>query len=121
MWRSPRARPWHLIKSLAWVPTGAIPIPSLEAICFAEFGETGILYVAAPVIPDPVTGQRRAAYAVQGPWVVWAKAAFERYFMLKMRAGAAMPWFERLGLRLLFGVDLVRPQAATPVNTVASA
>lgn len=95
------------------VELGAIQAPSkqptLEAICFAEFGETGILYVAAPVLPDPVTQQRRYAYAVQGKWVVWGKAAFEQYFMTKMRMGAAVPWFERLGLKTLFGVDLIKP------------
>lgn len=95
------------------VELGAIPeplkVPNLEAICFAEFGETGILYVAAPVLPDPVTHQRRLTYAVQGKWVVWGKSLFEQYFMTKMRMGVAVPWFERLGLKTLFGVDLVQP------------
>lgn len=86
-----------------------LKVPTLEAICFAEFGDTGILYVAAPVVPDPITQQRRLAYAVQGRWVVWGKAAFEQYFMAKMRQGAAVHWFERLGLKALFGVDLVKP------------
>lgn len=106
------------------VELGALPaplkVPTLEAICFAEFGDTGILYVAAPVIPDPETHQRRSAYAVQGPWVVWGKTAFEQYFMTKMRRGAAVPWFERLGLKALFGVDLVRP-VLTPQKTVVNA
>lgn len=97
-----------------------LKVPTLEAICFAEFGETGILYVAVPVLPDPETQQRRYAYAVQGPWVVWGKTAFEQYFMTKMRRGAAVPWFERLGLKALFGVDLVKP-IQTPQNTVANA
>jgi sulfide:quinone oxidoreductase len=95
------------------VELGVLPaplqVPTLEAICFAEFGDTGILYVAAPVLPDPATQQRRYAYAVQGRWVVWGKTAFEYYFMAKMRQGAAVPWFERLGLKALFGVDLVKP------------
>jgi sulfide:quinone oxidoreductase len=97
-----------------------LKVPTLEAICFAEFGETGILYVAAPVLPDPDTQQRRYAYAVQGPWVVWSKTAFEQYFMTKMRHGVAVPWFERLGLKALFGVDLVRP-VLLPEKTAASA
>lgn len=95
--------------------------PTLEAICFAEFGDTGILYVAAPVLPDPVTGKRRYSYAVQGKWVVWGKALFEQYFMTKMRLGAAVPWYERLGLRAIFGVDLVKPITASPHKTPASA
>ncbi|MGG6293774.1 NAD(P)/FAD-dependent oxidoreductase [Leptolyngbya sp. AN02str] len=105
------------------VELGAMPapltVPTLEAICFAEFGKTGILYVAAPVLPDPDTQQRRYAYAVQGSWVVWSKTAFEQYFMTKMRRGAAVPWFERLGLKTLFGVDLVRPML-TPQSTATS-
>lgn len=95
-------------------------VPTLEAICFAEFGDTGILYVAAPVIPDAATGKRRYSYAVQGKWVVWGKAAFEQYFMTKMRVGAAVPWFERLGLKALFGVDLVKPVPVPTQSNIAS-
>lgn len=102
------------------VDLGALPgphqVPTLEALCLAEFGNTGIAYVAAPVLPDPVTGQRRRSYAVRGPWVVWAKAAFEEYFMVKMRTGTGLPWYERLGLRLLFGLRLFQaaPQEPSP-------
>ncbi|MEM9448865.1 MAG: FAD-dependent oxidoreductase [Cyanobacteria bacterium P01_E01_bin.6] len=85
-----------------------LQMPTLDALCFAEFGNTGIAYIAAPVIPDPVTGKRRSSYAVRGPWVVWAKAAFEEYFMLKMRYGIGMPWFEKLGLRTLFNLKLFK-------------
>lgn len=102
------------------VDLGALPgphqVPTLEALCLAEFGNTGIAYVAAPVLPDPVTGQRRRSYAVRGPWVVWAKAAFEEYFMVKMRTGTGLPWYERLGLRILFGLRLFQaaPQEPSP-------
>ncbi|MEO1070090.1 MAG: FAD-dependent oxidoreductase [Cyanobacteria bacterium J06638_6] len=91
--------------------------PTLEALCFAEFGDTGIAYIAAPVIPDPKTGQRKRSYAVRGPWVVWVKAAFEEYFMMKIRWGVGMPWYERLGLRTLFGLQMLReiPIAAPAV------
>ncbi|MCW6037075.1 FAD-dependent oxidoreductase [Spirulina subsalsa FACHB-351] len=82
--------------------------PTLEALCFAEFGNTGIAYMAVPVIPDPTTGQRRYSTALKGPWVNWTKAIFEEYFMLKMRFGMGLPWFEKLGLQLLFGVSLVK-------------
>lgn len=88
--------------------------PTLDALCFAEFGNTGIAYIAAPVIPDPVTGKRRSSYAAQGPWVVWAKTAFEEYFMMKMRYGVGMPWYERVGLRTLFKVNLFK--TALPEN-----
>ena len=82
--------------------------PTLEALCFAEYGNTGIAYIAAPVLPDPITGKRRYSYAVRGRWVNWVKAVFEEYFLLKMRWGLGMPWFEKLGLRLLFGLSMLK-------------
>lgn len=97
-----------------------LKLPTLEAICFAEFGDTGILYVAAPVLPDPITQERRCTYAVRGKWVVWGKAAFEQYFMTKMRSGAAVPWFERLGLKALFGVDLVKSVPTSDSRQIAN-
>ena len=83
-------------------------VPTLEALCFAEFGDTGIAYIAAPVIPDPTTGKRKHSYALRGPWVIWVKAAFESYFMVKCRTGTGMPWFEKLGLRTLFNLKLFK-------------
>ena len=82
--------------------------PSLEAICMADFGDTGIIFIAAPVVPDPMVGHRRHATALRGIWVNWIKNAFEWYFLAKMRWGVAVPWFERLGLFLL-RLSLVTP------------
>jgi sulfide:quinone oxidoreductase len=97
-----------------------LQVPTLEALCFAEYGDTGIAYIAAPVLPDRLTGKRRYSYAIQGIWVNWAKAAFEKYFLAKMRLGIGLPWFEKLGLRLLFGLSMSRPAMAEdivqPVN-----
>ncbi len=87
--------------------------PTLEAICFADFGNTGILFLADPVLPVPELGRRRRAIAMQGPWVSWAKKSFEHYFLAKMRWGAAVPWFERLGLRSV-GLRLVEPLSEEP-------
>lgn len=64
--------------------------------------------IANPVLPDPVTGQRRRAIALQGRWVSWSKKAFEQFFLAKMRCGLSVPWFERWGLRSL-GLSLVKP------------
>ncbi len=82
--------------------------PTLEAICFADFGDTGILFLADPVLPVPELGRRRRALAVQGPWVSWLKSAFEQYFLAKMRWGWAVPWFERLSLQGV-GLSLIEP------------
>lgn len=82
--------------------------PTLEAICLADFGDRGIAFIASPVLPDPVTGKRRNAVALQGRWVSWSKVAFEKFFLTKMRWGLAVPWFERWGLKML-GLSLVEP------------
>lgn len=82
--------------------------PTLEATCFADFGNTGIAFLACPVLPDPITGKRRKAVALEGRWVSWSKIAFEKFFLTKMHWGLAVPWFERWGLKLL-GLSLIEP------------
>lgn len=82
---------------------------TLEALCFASFGGMGIAYIAAPILPEPHSRRRRYSFAASGVWVHWAKVAFEYYFLWKMRSGLGIPWYERLGLRLLFGLKLTSP------------
>lgn len=82
--------------------------PTLEALCLADFGHTGVCFLAAPILPNPITGQRRKAIALRGKWVSWSKTAFEQFFLLKMRLGWSVPWFERLALQGL-GLSLVKP------------
>ena len=91
----------------------AAPVtPTLEAICMADFGDTGIIFIADPVLPDRVTGKRRRAIAKRGRWVSWIKIAFEKFFLIKMRLGMSVPWFERWGLWLL-GLSLIEPISAS--------
>ncbi|MGB7414663.1 MAG: sulfide:quinone reductase, partial [Thermosynechococcaceae cyanobacterium] len=92
--------------------------PTLEAICFADFGNGGILFLADPVLPDPKTGKRRRAMTLSGRWVSWMKTAFEKYFLAKMRWGAAVPWPERLGLWAV-GLSLVEPVPEAEPRAVA--
>ncbi|GAB4330938.1 MAG: FAD-dependent oxidoreductase [Leptolyngbyaceae cyanobacterium] len=86
--------------------------PTLQAICFADFGDSGALFLADPLLPD-AAGHRRRAFTTKGIWVSWMKTAFEKYFMDKMRVGWTMPWFERAGLRAI-GLPLVEPIALSP-------
>ena len=81
--------------------------PTLQAICFADFGNTGALFLADPLLPDE-NGKRHRAITLKGAWVSWMKTGFEKYFMNKMRLGWTMPWFERWGLRAL-QLPLVEP------------
>jgi len=98
--------------------SGATITPTLDAICMADFGDTGLVFIADPVLPDPVTKQRTRAFVKQGRWVCWSKVAFEQYFLAKMRFGLAIPWFERFGLKLL-GLSLVEATGdSTPIAGV---
>jgi len=98
----------NIARELGEIRSRQVVKPSLEAICMADFGDTGIIFIAAPVVPDPSIGHRRHATALRGIWVNWAKNIFEWYFLMKMRWGTAVPWFEKLGLFLL-RLSLVTP------------
>ncbi|MCG9890023.1 MAG: NAD(P)/FAD-dependent oxidoreductase [Thermosynechococcaceae cyanobacterium MS004] len=95
----------HNIALELGVISGAQLKPTLQAICFADFGNTGALFLADPLLPD-AEGHRHRALTFHGPWVSWMKLGFEQYFLLKMRMGWTIPWFERWGFRAI-GLPLV--------------
>ncbi len=64
-----------------------------NAVCLADFGDTGAAFVALPQIPP-----RNANWVAEGKWVHFAKVAFERYFIRKMKRGTTEPLFEKLVL-----------------------
>ncbi|XGV97957.1 MAG: NAD(P)/FAD-dependent oxidoreductase [Leptolyngbya sp. BL-A-14] len=86
--------------------------PTLQAICFADFGDTGALFLADPLLPD-ASGNRHRALTYNGIWVPWIKTGFETYFMTKMRLGWTIPWFERWAFRAM-GLPLVEPIVPSP-------
>jgi sulfide:quinone oxidoreductase len=67
-----------------------------NAICLADFGDSGVAFVAQPQIPP-----RNVNWSAKGAWVHLAKIAFEKYFMRKIRAGESEPFYERFLLRQL--------------------
>jgi sulfide:quinone oxidoreductase len=69
---------------------------SWNAICLADMGNTGAAFVALPQIPP-----RNVNWIRKGRWVHWAKVAFEKYFLYKMKRGNSEPLYERFMLRLL--------------------
>jgi sulfide:quinone oxidoreductase len=74
---------------------------SWNAICLADFGDGGVAFVAEPQIPP-----RNLNWSAQGKWVHYAKIAFEKYFIRKIRKGESEPFYERwvmegLGIRRL--------------------
>lgn len=98
----------HNLALALGVRSGSPLAPTLQAICFADFGDNGALFFADPLLPNPLTGKRHRSFTTKGIWISWVKAGFEQYFMNKMRLGWAMPWFERLALRAI-GLPLVMP------------
>jgi len=74
-----------------------------NAICLADFGDTGAAFVALPEIPP-----RNVTWAKVGKWVHLAKVAFEKYFLRKVRTGSVTPVYERYVLKTLGIVSLKR-------------
>ncbi len=67
-----------------------------NAICLADFGDTGAAFVALPQIPP-----RNVNWFKEGKWVHLAKIAFEKYFIRKMKTGTTEPIYEKYVLGVL--------------------
>jgi len=67
-----------------------------NALCLADFGDTGVAFLAMPQIPP-----RNVQWASRGRWVHLAKIAYEKYFMRKVRKGISEPTYERLTLKAM--------------------
>ncbi|MGO9235321.1 MAG: NAD(P)/FAD-dependent oxidoreductase, partial [Methylocella sp.] len=75
-----------------------------SAVCLADFGNSGVAFVAVPQIPP-----RNINWTGEGYWVHLAKVAFEKYFLRKVRKGLAEPIYERLILKAI-GVNRLCPE-----------
>ncbi len=67
-----------------------------NAICLADMGDTGAVFVAMPQIPP-----RNVNWFKKGKWVHLAKVGYEKYFMYKMRNGTSEPIYEKYVLKSL--------------------
>jgi sulfide:quinone oxidoreductase len=70
--------------------------PTWNAICLADFGDSGVAFLAQPQIPP-----RNVNWSSKGEWVHYAKVGFEKYFLRKMRRGESEPFYERFVLNQL--------------------
>ncbi len=73
-----------------------------NAVCLADFGDSGIAFVAQPQIPP-----RNVNWSSEGKWVHLAKIGFEKYFLRKIRKGESEPFYEKLALHAL-GIDKLK-------------
>ena len=77
---------------------GKVPkaVATWNAVCLADFGDSGIAFVAQPQIPP-----RNVNWSSQGKWVHAAKIGFEKYFLKKIKEGKSETFYEKLTLNLL--------------------
>ncbi len=75
---------------------------TLAAICLADMGDSGAAFVAVPQIPP-----RNVTWFKKGKWVHWAKIAFEKYFIRKMKKGTSEPLYEKYMLKV-FGITRLK-------------
>jgi sulfide:quinone oxidoreductase len=73
-----------------------------NAVCLADFGDSGIAFIAQPQIPP-----RNVNWSSSGKWVHAAKIGFEKYFLHKMRKGESEPFYESLALKML-GIEKLK-------------
>ncbi|GIX37218.1 MAG: pyridine nucleotide-disulfide oxidoreductase [Silanimonas sp.] len=90
--------------NLASVLKGEAPaeVPTWNAICLADMGDTGAAFVALPQFPP-----RNVTWAKVGKWVHLAKVAFEKYFLAKMKSGNTEPIYEKYVLKAL-GIERLK-------------
>lgn len=83
---------------------GAEPekVGTWNAICLADFGDTGAAFVALPQIPP-----RNVNWFKKGKWVHVAKIGFEKYFLRKMKKGTSEPIYEKYILKAL-GIERLK-------------
>ena len=62
-----------------------------------------MVFIAQPQMPP-----RNVTWSATGRWAHWAKIAFEKYFLRKMRKGVTEPIFEKWALKLI-GLARLKP------------
>jgi sulfide:quinone oxidoreductase len=80
-------------------------VPSWNAVCLADFGDSGVAFLAIPQIPP-----RNVNWSGQGYWVHMAKVGFEKYFLRKIRNGSSEPGYERFLMKTV-GVERLKRTA----------
>ena len=72
-----------------------------NAVCLADFGDSGVAFIALPQIPP-----RNTNWASRGKWVHLAKVAYEKYFLHKVRAAKTEPYYEKTVLKMVGAMRL---------------
>ncbi|AOV18284.1 pyridine nucleotide-disulfide oxidoreductase [Acidihalobacter aeolianus] len=99
----------HNIKANIEGKEGKAEIGTWNAICLADLGDRGVGFVALPQFKP-----RKVDWYGEGRWVHWAKIAFEKYFIAKMKAGVSEPFYEKLIFQML-GISRLKSDES-PLN-----
>ncbi len=83
-------------------------VATWNAICLADFGDSGLAFIAQPQIPP-----RNVNWSSEGKWVHLAKIGFEKYFLHKIRRGHAETFYENLSLKML-GIAKLKQTSIQP-------
>ena len=78
-----------------------------NAICLADFGDSGVAFVALPQFPP-----RNVNWFSSGRWVHLAKIAFEKYFIRKIKKGTSEPIYEKYTMSAL-GIKKLKDKTFT--------
>jgi len=73
-----------------------------NAVCLADFGDSGVGFVAIPQIPP-----RNVNWSTKGKHVHLAKVAFEKYFLHKLREGITETFYEKTLFKML-GIEKLK-------------
>ena len=77
-----RAVALNVVASIRNAPLVSLPVDRLDAKDVLDAGDTGFIMTA-----DRALEPRAHAWLIPGPEAHWAKVAFEKYFLWKMKGG----------------------------------
>ncbi len=77
-------------------------VPTWNAVCIADMGDTGAAFVALPQIPP-----RNVTWAKKGKMVHLAKIAFEKFFIRNMKTGNSEPSYQKYTFKML-GIERLK-------------
>jgi sulfide:quinone oxidoreductase len=77
-------------------------VPTWNAVCIADMGDTGAAFVAMPQIPP-----RNVTWAKKGKMMHLAKIAFEKFFIRNMKTGNSEPAYQKYIFKML-GIERLK-------------
>jgi sulfide:quinone oxidoreductase len=77
-------------------------IPTWNAVCIADMGDTGAAFVAMPQIPP-----RNVTWAKKGKIMHLAKIAFEKFFIRNMKIGNSEPAYQKYIFKMI-GIERLK-------------